>query len=289
MSQLKPEFEISQQSAQSIRYLEHGWPSDLCRWHAHQNYELHLITANTGTAIIGDYIGEFKTGDLFLIGPMLPHNWVCHDDQQEVAIRDRLLQFSHDKLINLCQSFSEFNVIKPLLKKAKQGVQFIGYDAHKANQQLMQIRDATGTQMICFFLALLEQLVNHSDIKVLSSGTEFSKLAELEEKKITAVVSYVMEHFQDKLTIDAVAHHVGMNRSNFSRYFHRKTGTRFNDFVNQVRIGQVCNLLIESDNNIADICYDAGFNNLSNFNRRFQLIKGLTPKEYRFKVRQELL
>ena len=76
MSIIAPEIEMVDRSTRSIRYLEHGWPSDLCRWHAHEEYELHLITATRGKSFVGDHIGDFKAGDLFMTGPNLPHNWI---------------------------------------------------------------------------------------------------------------------------------------------------------------------------------------------------------------------
>ena len=59
MSLLQPEFEYVDRASETIRYLEHGWPTELCRWHAHPEYELHLITATRGKAFVGEHIGEF--------------------------------------------------------------------------------------------------------------------------------------------------------------------------------------------------------------------------------------
>ena len=66
MSIIHPEIEVVDRNAQSIRYLEHGWPNDLCRWHAHEEYELHLITTTRGKAFVGDFIGDFTPGMLYL-------------------------------------------------------------------------------------------------------------------------------------------------------------------------------------------------------------------------------
>ena len=79
MSIVLPEFEYVDRATETIRYLEHGWPSDLCRWHSHAEYELHLIVASRGTAFVGDYLGTFEAGSLFLTGPNLPHNWVTDE------------------------------------------------------------------------------------------------------------------------------------------------------------------------------------------------------------------
>jgi len=74
---------------------------------------------------------------------------------------------------------------------------------------------------------------------------------------------------------------LGMTESSFSRYFRRATGNSFTDFVNRLRINRACQLLMETDRYITNVCYDVGFNNVANFNRRFLQLKGMTPKEFR--------
>ena len=73
----------------------------------------------------------------------------------------------------------------------------------------------------------------------------------------------------------------GMSTTAFCRFFKRSTGKTFVDFVGELRIGHACRLLIESDLTIAEICYDVGFNNVSNFNRRFSERHNTSPKTYR--------
>ena len=110
MSILTPEFEYVDRAVESIRYLEHGWPTELCRWHSHEEYELHLIVATQGKAFVGDYIGEFGPGSLFLCGPNLPHNWVTDEigASKPVDVRDMLFQFNQDSIDNLKHGFQNF-------------------------------------------------------------------------------------------------------------------------------------------------------------------------------------
>ena len=72
-----------------------------------------------------------------------------------------------------------------------------------------------------------------------------------------------------------------MSESRFSRFFRRATGNTFTDFVNRVRVNRACQLLMETDRQVTHICYEVGFNNVANFNRRFLEIKGMTPSEFR--------
>ena len=110
MSILTPELEYVDRAEASIRYLEHGWPTNLCRWHSHEVLELHMIIETNGKVFVGDYIGEFAPGALFLIGPHLPHNWVTDDlgDDETVPLRDRLIQFNMESIEQLKSGFPEF-------------------------------------------------------------------------------------------------------------------------------------------------------------------------------------
>jgi AraC-like DNA-binding protein len=73
----------------------------------------------------------------------------------------------------------------------------------------------------------------------------------------------------------------GQSVSAFSRYFRRHTGVSFVRYVNQLRINLACQLLMSGELTITDICYQVGFNNLSNFNRQFLLLKDMSPSRWR--------
>ena len=55
----------------------------------------------------------------------------------------------------------------------------------------------------------------------------------------------------------------------------------FVQYVNRLRIESACQMLLADDANITDICFQAGFNNVSNFNRQFRAVKGMAPSEFR--------
>ena len=119
MSIVQPEFEYVDRATETIRYLEHGWPTNLCRWHSHAEYELHLIVATRGKTFVGDYIGEFKPGSLFLVGPNLPHNWITdeHVYSEPVDIRDMLVQFSQESVDQLALAIPEFREMEAMFER----------------------------------------------------------------------------------------------------------------------------------------------------------------------------
>ncbi len=53
------------------------------------------------------------------------------------------------------------------------------------------------------------------------------------------------------------------------------------EIIHEVRITHACNLLLEKDMTVYEVCYESGFNNLSNFNRYFKKIMNNTPFEYK--------
>ena len=277
-----PEFELVDWSQQSVRYLEHGWPSDLCRWHAHSEFEIHLILEGTGTAMVGDYVGDFAAGSLYLIGPNVPHNWVT-DAKANVAIdlRDMLVQFPESSIDGLTASFAGFREIQPLLNEAAAGVEFHGWPLEKAKSLLTAVRDNTGAAQIVAFFDLLVHLSRHPNRTTLSLLKLRQSATSIRQAQIGEAVDYIVTHFFQDLSVVHVAKQCGLSEASFTRYFKLVTGNRFSEFVNLVRVRQACALLMETSDPIASICYDSGFQNLANFNRQFLRLKGCTPSQYR--------
>lgn len=290
MAKNHPEIEVVDRTTRSIRYLEHGWPTDLCRWHAHDEYELHLIVATRGKAFVGDYIGDFGPGMLFLTGPNLPHNWITDKVwTQHVDVRDMLIQFSQASVDSLVHGFPEFGEISDMMDLATSGILFTGFDADYARRQMKTIRDSAGPERIMAFIQYLVRLSKHNNKQTLS----VAKLAKIaggkKETRIGEVVDHIVQNFSEDFSVEAAAKMAGMSAASFSRNFQKETGKRFTEFVNRVRIGQACGLLYASDEQITSICYSVGFQNLTNFNRHFLKMKGMTPSEYRDTARRELL
>lgn len=290
MSIIAPEIEMVDRASRSIRFLEHGWPSDLCRWHAHEEYELHLIVDTRGKAYVGDYIGDFVSGDLFMTGPNLPHNWITDDVWTEpVATRDMLVQFSHDSVEKLAIGFPEFGEMRKMLTLAQSGIHFQGFNPTFARGHMESIRENRGVERILAFIRFLVRLNEHAEKRTLSA----TKLIQLEggskHARIGAVVDHIVSNFKEEMSVPQAAEMAGMTEATFRRNFQTVTGHRFVEFVNRVRIGEACGMLYASDDQVTAICHKSGFQNLANFNRHFLKVKGMTPSAYREMARKDLV
>ena len=289
MSIITPEIEIVNPTAESLRYLEHGWPSEYCRWHSHDKYELHLIVGGSGKAFVGDHIGTFKRGSLFLVGPNLPHNWVTKTHQSEpLGLRDMLVQFSGEHFSETGSGFYELRELLPMLEMARSGIEFFDFPISSAYEFMCLIRDSKGVDRMLAFLSFLDELNKHADKTVLSSPRLEQSSGNKNYDRIGAVVDHISNSYNKAWSVADAAALAGMSETSFSRNFQNTTGNRFTDFVNQVRIGHACLLLLETNSRISSICYQVGFQNLANFNRHFFKLKNITPSGYRNSARKYL-
>ncbi len=267
-----------------IRCLEHGYPTPLARWHFHDEYELHLITASSGKTFVGDWIGSFEPGQLFLCGPRLPHNWISMDLPAEgLSQRDLVIQFPHAPLEQACHAIPELRELQPLLERARHGIEFFGF-AQSGPQRWHQVKQATGLRRLAAFLDFMTELARWTDYRLLSHVQMQGADTDAELEQINAIVRRITENLAEPWAANEAAAGLGMSESRFSRFFRRATGNTYTDFVNRVRINRACQLLMNSDRYITNVCYDVGFNNVANFNRRFLQIKGMTPSEFRRQV-----
>jgi len=264
-----------------VRYVEHGFPHPLVRWHVHAEYELHLITSTRGKAFVGDYIGSFEPGHLVLVGPHLPHNWVTTEmPAGGVELRDQVVQFCGDQIEAACASMPELREVQGLLRRAQHGVEFFGISDAIASL-MTDLRDAKGLARLSLFIQILERLSRHDDARLLSSSPLKLAKSSGHTDQISRVLDHIAAHFEQPMVLSEVAAQFGMSESNLSRHFRRGTGNTFTDFVNQVRINKACELLANTDQFVSTICFAVGFNNVANFNRRFMEYKNMTPSEFR--------
>lgn len=266
-----------------VRCLEHGFPTPLARWHFHEEYELHLIVATSGNAFVGDWIGPFEPGHLVLCGPKLPHNWISLDTPAEgVPQRDLVIQFLHDPIFEAAQKIPELVEAVRMLERARYGIEFFGM-AEAATQHWHRVKDARGLRRFSLFCDFLADLAQCTDYRLLS-GMQTDGDHNVEA--LNDIVTRIATHPASDLNAADIAAELGMNAGRFSRLFRRATGHSFLGYVNHVRINKACMLLMQSDRYVTSICYEVGFNNVSNFNRQFLDIKGVTPTEFRRQSQQ---
>ncbi len=247
-------------------------------WHYHPEYELTLIVKGKGKRIIGDHHAFYESGDLVLIGPGLPHTWVSDSDLKGKS-EAIVVQFS-TAFIERFIGLDELSSIHKLLSVANCGISIKGKNIAIVKEQLKILPTKNGIEKITSLLQILNELSTLKQESLASVYYQPLKGSE-NEKRINKVCQYIQKHAQEPLSIHKAAALIHLSPTAFCKFFKRATGKTFSDYVNDIRIANVCNQLMETDKQIAEIAYANGFETLTYFNRVFIKKKHMRPSKYR--------
>ena len=280
---MEPDLELVQvRDDQSFKIWSHGYPYRTVRWHFHPEYELHYVTATEGDRYVGDHIGPFRAGDLVLVGPNLPHNWISDIPEGEsVDERCLILQFTDGFIAGCMATFPELRFLQPLLKDSFRGVRFAPSLSERAGPLMRALLTASGASRIAIFIQILDLIGNaEAPVPLASIGFQPDPSAYL-SSTMNLVLQHIGRNFMRGLSEIDLARLSRQSVSAFSRSFRRHTGLTFVQYVNSLRIELACQHLSQADLTITEICYEVGFNNVSNFNRQFLALKGMPPSKFR--------
>jgi AraC-like DNA-binding protein len=247
-------------------------------WHKHDEYELILITEGHGTALIGDYVGDYKPGDIYFLGSGLPH-WFrkSHHNITGSAI---VLHFLKDFWGGSFLQLPEMKTVLRLLDSDNNGIQ-LQKNLQKSIAELMpQIQQANGLDRIWLLLKSLQQMGESKQFRVVTKAFDSSP-SNKENSDIEKIFTWSFKHFLEPVTLAEVAAVADMTIPTFCRFFKRNVKKSYFDFLKELRIGHACKLLRETNEPILDICYESGYNSWAHFSKQFKHVKQLAPGMYR--------
>jgi len=251
--------------------------------HYHEEYELNFVENAPGVRrVVGDSAEIIGDYDLVLItGKNLEHAWEQHDCTSK-DIREITIQFAPDLISTQLRNKNQFASIVHMLNRAQCGLSFPLQAVMKVYNQLEKLAtEEQGFYAVQDFMSILYELSLFEDARVLST-TSFAKIESVSDsRRVQKVQAYINEHFRKEIRLVTLAEMVGMTPVSFSRFFRLRTGKTLSEYIIDIRLGAASRLLVDSTRTVAEICYDCGFNNLSNFNRMFKRKKGCAPKEFR--------
>lgn len=249
-------------------------------WHFHDEYELTLILESSGTRMVGDNIDRFTEGDLIFIGKNLPHTW-RNDELHTFAKAEALVLHFLDRFCGPgFFDIPEMIKIRRLLDRSHRGIKVTGRTRDEVAALLLKMEQAAGADKVILLLSVLHLLAASGELFDLSSEGFASSIDDPCSDRLNQVYEYVMNNFQEDISLVKVAAVANMSPTAFSRYFKSRTRKSFTRFLIELKIGYACKLLMKEDMTVTHVCYESGFQNLSNFNQQFKTITGLTPKKY---------
>lgn len=248
-------------------------------WHHHVEYEVTLVTEGCGTRYVGTTVEPYRPGDLVLLGPDLPHTFSSEPYEGGVA-EAAVAQFRHDFLGPGFFDLPQFASIAALLARSARGALF-SPAPEPVRRILTGLPDLEPAAATVALLDALDRLARTGGDRPLT-GPGYTTAPDADvSRRIDTVCRHLQEAHHRPVKLSDVAALVHMAPTSFSRFFRRTMGRTLTDYVNQLRIETACRLLITTELPITDVAVRSGYQNLSNFNRRFLELKSMRPREYR--------
>ncbi len=258
--------------------------------HYHPELELTLIVKSFGQRKIGDNIENFNEGDLVLVGSNLPHVWkndeVFFDEKANIKAQAICVKFLPDFAGKEFLNRPEMSAIKTILEEqAPLGIKLVGTLREKVTGIMLKLPEMDQSDRFIHLLQILNLIAKSNEFSILASLSYRNENIK-NSHRINTVLDYIMEHYQEDLSLEKIAGLINMNKNAFCRFFKRGTRKSLFAVINEVRIGKACQHLTETDMNVLQVCFACGFNNISNFNKAFKKSMNVTPLMYRKNMRQ---
>lgn len=251
--------------------------------HVHPEFELNYIENASGAQrLLGDSLEEIGDYELCLIGnENLEHAWM-NGSCDSKDIFEITIQFHKDLFFESMLSKRQFHSVAIMFENAKKGIVFSRETILKVRDLLHKLcKNEEGFHSVIDLLNILQILSEDKNSRILATSTFANRDDSSDSRRIQKVIDYLHENYQKEIHLADVAGHVNMSEVSFSRFMKKRTGKNYIEYLNDLRLGIASRHLIDTTKTVAEISYECGFNNLSNFNRIFKKRKGVTPKEFR--------
>lgn len=261
-----------------VEYVRKPGRNDMKVQHYHDTYEFYLQMAGERTLILNDICYTLKPGDLYILNPFEIH-----------YTESRGSDYYERYVINLPASFLDTLLTEGetrlLLDKLESCVLHLSSEqaaeALSCFQRAERFRQKTG------FLA--DKLLCSSILQLLMFLTELTEKAGLPDilegksiqPEIVKVIHYINRHYQENLSLEDAAELVHLSRYHFCRLFHEATGATFLEYLYNVRLAKVHQLLLATTLPLGDIAAKCGFASTAHLSRVFREAYGMSPRSFR--------
>lgn len=252
--------------------------------HRHNLFELNFVEHGAGCErFVGDSVETLGEYDLVLItAPNLEHAWT-QGQCTSTNIHEITVQFYLDYQSGFLTT-NPFRSIQQMFVRAQRGLAFPMAAIMSVYPRLSKLASIPcGFQAAMEWMYILHELSKYDDARELSSSSFAQVRTSSESRRVARVKEYVAAHYMENITLEQMSDLASMAPTAFSRYFKLRTGKTLSDYIVDVRLGAAVRKLVDTDEPVSGICFQCGFNTLSNFNRLFRNHKGCSPTEFREK------
>ncbi|UEG52580.1 AraC family transcriptional regulator [Mucilaginibacter daejeonensis] len=253
--------------------------------HRHEEIQLTWILEGEGTLITGNSIHVFRPGEIYLLGPDLPHLFKsesAHFEQGSTkSVHTITIFFNPYRQLGSLFELPEMKSIRAFLKQFQSGFKVPEAMLDVVSANMLNIKKAEGVDQLMQFLQLLKILSSMKNLEPLTATTYPQGLTDSEGMRIGAIYNYIIQNHDRALSLEEVSDQAHMTPQAFCRYFKKHTNHTFISFLNKIRINEACKMLVnQPENGISAVAYACGFSSITNFNRVFKTVTGRSPSGY---------
>ncbi len=247
--------------------------------HQHKEIQISFIVEGEGTLVVGDSINKFTENDVLVIGSHLPHVFKSYDKGSDSSHMISLF-FTKESFGVDFFNLIELKALQAFFKRAKHGFKILSH--HKKLKDLFfQLENESKFNRFLILLQILK-ITAKSQGTTLSSFIYDKTYSDNEGERMRAIFEYTMTNYREEITLSQVANVANMTKNAFCKYFKKRTNKTYIQFLNELRIEHASRLLqTKNDQSITEIAEQAGFNNMSHFNRQFKALKDCSPSEFK--------
>ena len=256
-------------------------------WHYHIEFELLLIIKGNGVRVVGDNMSQFGDNQLVLMGSNLPHLFRNQEDETK-EVDYIVIKFLYGLNDISLFKIPELTTVDQLLKHSARGILFNSESVKYVKRKLIQLSKTQGVKKLINLIEVLGILSEQKDFNYLASESFNIGLASKDKERTQVVIDYITQNYNEDIRLEDLAALTHMTTNSFCRFFKENTGNTAFNFLREFRINKACQLLINTDQKISQICYSTGFNSVSTFNRIFKIIKGLSASDFRLNYHKYL-
>lgn len=258
--------------------------------HYHPELELQFVIKGEGIRLIGDNVSHFREGEVILLGENLPHAWRGKEqelnDANDYSVEAIVIQFSLNCFGKDFFHLPEAYLMPRIFELAKKGLLVHGESAEMIRKLMYKITKANRFERVLYLLKILQIMSEKEEVTAIASAHAFYKPNEHESLRLNNVIAYTLTNFKKDINLEEIALVANLSVNSFCRYFKSMTNKTYLDFLTEIRISHACRMIMEDRYSIAVVCYECGFNNVSNFYRHFKRFTGFTPFEYKRKYKE---
>lgn len=252
-------------------------------YHYHPEFELTLITKGSGKRYVGNHMGHFSKGDLFFLAPNLPHCWKT-EPSRGVNACSIVVQFAGDFMGIDFFNKPELSVIHRLMERSQSGLVYKPSFVPEIIEDMKKLsKEQSGFKKLHLLLDVLHKLSVANEFTLLTSSNPLPAQISSDLERINRVFKYISDNYKTNFSLDKVAEHACMTPNAFCKYFKKVTHKTFREVVIDYRLNFATNQLIHTNNPVAQICFDCGFNDVAHFIRTFKSKMDMPPLKYRKK------